>query len=60
MKFGCRFRANLLVKNKAIKKTTNQNEAQLINYLKITRLRVCPLIIQCNSVKIRGELLPYF
>ncbi|RLC24531.1 MAG: hypothetical protein DRH21_05295 [Deltaproteobacteria bacterium] len=59
MKFGCRFRANLLVENNAIKKTTNQNEAQLINYLKITRLRVGLLIIQCNSVKIRGELLKF-
>jgi GxxExxY protein len=30
----------ILVENKAIKKITNKNEAQLINYLKTTRLRV--------------------
>ncbi|MBU2521429.1 MAG: GxxExxY protein, partial [Proteobacteria bacterium] len=30
----------ILVENKAIKKITNQDEAQLINYLKTTRLRV--------------------
>jgi len=41
----------LLVENKTIKKITNQNEAQLINYFKTTRLRVGLLIIQCNSVK---------
>ncbi|MBA3017682.1 MAG: hypothetical protein FP811_05960 [Desulfobacteraceae bacterium] len=41
-----------------MKKIINQNEAQLINYFKTTRLRVGLLIIQCNSVKIRGELLP--
>ena len=41
-----RFRADLLlenrvlVENKAIKKLTNQDEAQLINYLKTTKLRV--------------------
>jgi GxxExxY protein len=29
----------ILVENKAIKKITNQDEAQLINYLKPTRLR---------------------
>ncbi|MBU1163286.1 MAG: hypothetical protein KKA75_03960 [Proteobacteria bacterium] len=46
-----------MVENKAIKKIINQNEAQLINYFKTTRLRVGLLIIQCNSVKIRGELL---
>ncbi|MEA1899868.1 MAG: hypothetical protein U9N47_03750 [Thermodesulfobacteriota bacterium] len=45
------------VENMAIKKITNQNEAQLINYFKTTRLRICLLIIQSNSVKIRGELL---
>ena len=44
--FEKRFRADLLVgnkvlvENKAIKKITNQDEAQLINYLKTTRLRV--------------------
>ncbi len=44
--FDRRFRADLLVEskvlieNKAIKKITNQDEAQLINYLKTTRLRV--------------------
>ncbi|MCK4619795.1 MAG: hypothetical protein KAT52_07595 [Desulfobacterales bacterium] len=38
----------------AIKKITNQNEAQLINYFKTTRLRIGLLIVQCNSVKIRG------
>ena len=44
--FERKFRANLLVEekvlveNKAIKKLTNQDEAQLINYLKTTRLRV--------------------
>ncbi|MBU4388312.1 MAG: hypothetical protein KKH84_01645 [Proteobacteria bacterium] len=55
MKFERRLRADILVENKAIKKITNQNEAQLINYFKTTRLRVGLLIIQCNSVKIRGE-----
>ncbi len=46
IKFERRFRADLLVEkkilveNKAIKKITNQDEAQLINYLKTTRLRV--------------------
>jgi len=55
--FERRLRADFLVENKAIKKITNQNEAQLINYFKRTRLRVGLLIIQCNSVKIRGELL---
>ena len=46
IKFERRFRADLLVENKilvenkAIKKITNQVEAQLINYLKTTRLRV--------------------
>ncbi len=41
-----KFRADLIVKkrvlveNKAMKKITNQDEAQLINYLKTTRLRV--------------------
>jgi len=44
--FKRRFRADLLVQNKvlvenkSIKKTTNQDEAQLINYLKTTRLKV--------------------
>ena len=46
IKFERRFRADLLVENKilvenkAIKKITNQDEAQLINYLKTTHLRV--------------------
>jgi len=46
IKFERRFRADLLVEkkilveNKAIKKITNQDEAQLINYLKTTQLRV--------------------
>jgi GxxExxY protein len=44
--FEKRFRCDLLVdnkvlvENKAIKGTTNQDEAQLINYLRTTRLRV--------------------
>lgn len=44
--FERRFRADLLidnkilVENKAIKQITNQDEAQLINYLKTTSLRV--------------------
>lgn len=44
--FERRFRADLLVENKvllenkAIKKITQQDEAQLINYLKTTSLRV--------------------
>ena len=44
--FERRFRADLLVENKvlvenkAMKRITNQEEAQLINYLKTTRLRV--------------------
>ena len=44
--FERRFRADLLVdnkvllENKAIKKITRQDEAQLINYLKTTNLRV--------------------
>ena len=44
--FERRFRTDLLieekviVENKAIKTITNQDEAQLINYLKTTRLRV--------------------
>ena len=44
--FEKKFRADLLienkilVENKAIKKITNQDEAQLINYLKTTQLRV--------------------
>ncbi len=44
--FEKRFRIDLLienkvlVENKAIKKVTNQDEAQLINYLKTTQLRV--------------------
>ena len=47
--FERKFRADLLVdkrvlvENKAIKKVTNNDEAQLINYLKTTRLRVCLL-----------------
>ncbi|MBU4419935.1 MAG: hypothetical protein KKH84_02900 [Proteobacteria bacterium] len=56
IKFERRFRVDLLVENKSIKKITNQNKAQLINYFKINRLGVGLLIIQCNSVKIRGEL----
>ncbi|MCD4804495.1 MAG: hypothetical protein K8R07_02340 [Desulfobacterales bacterium] len=35
-----------MVENKAIKKITNQNEAQLINYFKTTRLRASLLIVQ--------------
>ena len=44
--FEKKFRADLiienkiLVENKAIKRITNQDEAQLINYLKTTHLRV--------------------
>ena len=44
--FERKFRADLLIENKvlienkAIKKITAQDEAQLINYLKTTRLRV--------------------
>ena len=44
--FEKKFRADLLlenkvlIENKAIKKLTNQDEAQLINYLKTTGLRV--------------------
>jgi GxxExxY protein len=44
--FERRFRADLLVddkvlvENKAIKAITNQDEAQLINYLKTTRLKI--------------------
>jgi GxxExxY protein len=44
--FEKRFRADLLVEdkvlveNKAIKAITNQDEAQLINYLKTTRLKI--------------------
>jgi GxxExxY protein len=44
--FERKFRADLLVEekvlveNKATKKLTNQDEAQLINYLKTTRFRV--------------------
>jgi GxxExxY protein len=44
--FERKFRADLLienkvlVENKAIKKITNQDEAQLINYLKTTRFKV--------------------
>jgi GxxExxY protein len=44
--FEKKFRADLLIENKilienkAIKKITNQDEAQLINYLKTTSLRV--------------------
>ena len=44
--FAKKFRADLLienkiiVENKAIKRITNQDEAQLINYLKTTNLRV--------------------
>ncbi len=51
--FEKRFRADLLVdnkvlvENKAIKALTNQDEAQLINYLKTTRLRVGLLFNFC-------------
>ena len=44
--FERRFRADLLIEkkilieNKAIKKIANQDEAQLINYLKTTKMRV--------------------
>lgn len=44
--FQGKFRADLLIdgkvltENKATKKITNQDEAQLINYLKTTRLKV--------------------
>ena len=38
--FERKFRADLLIENKAIKTITRQDEAQLINYLKTTRLRV--------------------
>ncbi|MFQ5963303.1 MAG: GxxExxY protein [Candidatus Scalinduaceae bacterium] len=44
--FESKFRADMLienkvlVENKAIKTITNQDEAQLINYLKTTRIRV--------------------
>jgi GxxExxY protein len=44
--FERKFRADILienkvlVENKAIKQITNQDEAQLINYLKTTRLRI--------------------
>jgi len=44
--FKHRFKADLivdekvLIENKAIKKLTNQDEAQLINYLKTTGIRV--------------------
>jgi GxxExxY protein len=44
--FEKKFRADLiidnkvLIENKSIKKLTNQDEAQLINYLKLTKLRV--------------------
>ncbi len=44
--FKKRFRADLvvenkiLIENKAVKKLTNQDEAQLINYLKTTGLRL--------------------
>jgi GxxExxY protein len=44
--FERKFRADLiienkiLVENKSIKKLTNQDEAQLINYLKLTKIRV--------------------
>ena len=54
--FKRRFRADLLVENKilvenkAIKMITNQDEAQLINYLKTTSLRV-GLLFNFGSVK---------
>src|SRR4030042_2668432 len=44
--FERKFRADILIENKvlienkAIKQITNQDEAQLINYLKTTRLRI--------------------
>lgn len=44
--FERKFRTDLfvedkvLIENKAIKKITNQDEAQLINYLKTTRMKV--------------------
>ncbi|MCK4618472.1 MAG: hypothetical protein KAT52_00860 [Desulfobacterales bacterium] len=58
IKLERRLRADLFVENKVIKNITNQDEAQLIDYFKTTRLRKGLLIIQCNSVRIRGELLP--
>ncbi len=57
IKLERRLRADLLVENKVIKNITNQDKAQLIDYFKTTRLRKDLLIIQCNSMKIRGELL---
>lgn len=54
--FERRFRADLLIESKvlveikAIKKITNQDEAQLINYLKTTRLRV-GLLFNFGAVK---------
>ncbi len=54
--FEKKFRADLLienkilVENKAIKKVTNQDEAQLINYLKTTQLRV-GLLFNFGAVK---------
>ena len=58
--FECKFRADLLiekrvlVENKAIKKITNQDEAQLINYLKTTRLRV-GLLFNFGAVPTRRD-----
>lgn len=53
--FSKRFRADLLVEdkvlveNKAIKLLTNQDEAQLINYLTTTKIRVGLLLNFCGS-----------
>jgi GxxExxY protein len=30
----------ILIENKSIKKLTNQDEAQLINYLKLTKIKI--------------------
>lgn len=43
-----------MVENKVIKKITNQDKAQLINYLKTILLSVG---IEDNSVEIRGNIL---
>lgn len=58
--FERKFRADLIVKkrvlveNKAMKKITNQDEAQLINYLKTTRLRV-GLLFNFGAVPTRRD-----
>ena len=58
--FDRRFRDDLLVEkrilveNKAMKKITNQDEAQLINYLKTTRLRV-GLLFNFGAVPTRRD-----